>query len=152
MNNTNLLALRIATPTTRIFAALALILAALLFIAGCGGPQETPAIPIVASTSHMGALLEALGGDKLSVTVLIPPGSCPGHYDLKPSDVSAIDASNVLFVHSYEAYTDKIVEAVNNPRLIVMRIPAPGNWLVPGTQRQATPFLDWGHQFDANTS
>ena len=37
---------------------------------------------VVATTTMIGSMLELLSGEELEIRVLIPPGACPGHFEL----------------------------------------------------------------------
>jgi zinc transport system substrate-binding protein len=66
-----------------------------------------------------------VAGDKLETRTLIPPGNCPGYYDVKPSDIVALANSTALFIHSFQAnfpYITDLVEAADNPDLIIIAI------------------------------
>jgi len=65
---------------------------------------------------------------------------CPGHYDVKPSDIEALANSKALFIHDYQQYFQNIngaVEAAENPNLIITVLNVTGNWMVPSVQAQA---------------
>jgi len=99
-----------------------------------GSPAEP--LRLTATTSLLSSLLKDIGGEHVQVNVLIPPASCPGHFDLRPGDVAAISRSGVLFAHQFERFVDRVGE-VAGKQVQVYRIAVPGNWLVPGTYVQA---------------
>lgn len=99
-----------------------------------GSPAEP--LRVAATTSLLAALIRDVGGQRVQVTTLIPPASCPGHFDLRPGDVATIRRSGVLFAHQFERYVDRIGEIADKP-VLVFRIDIKGNWLVPGTYVQA---------------
>jgi len=74
----------------------------ILLLAGCRGKTgEESGIVILASTTMGAALAQDLMPDA-RVTVLIPPDSCPGHFDLKPSDAASIMRADLFLVHSFQ--------------------------------------------------
>lgn len=89
-------------------------------------------LQVTATTSLLGSLLREVGGPRLRVNVLIPPASCPGHFDLRPGDVAIIRRSRVLFAHQFERFVDRIGEVAGGDT-VVYRIDVKGNWLVPAT-------------------
>lgn len=91
---------------------------------------------VVATTSLLASVLHDVGGQRVQVSVLIPPTSCPGHFDLRPGDVAAVRRTGVLFAHQFERFVDRLGEAVGKP-VQVCRIAIEGNWLVPGTYVRA---------------
>jgi zinc transport system substrate-binding protein len=64
---------------------------------------------IVASTTMIGALLHDIGGDGFDVLTLIPPTSCPGHFDLKPNDVQKIRQADLVICHPYQKDLQKVL-------------------------------------------
>jgi len=81
-----------------------------------------------------------LADGKLEVRNLIPPGMCPGHYDVKPSDVERLANSKALLIHNWQENMKNItglVEAADNPDLIIKVIDVPDTPMVPGVQAQA---------------
>lgn len=102
----------------------------------------SPAAPlrVVATTSLLASVLRDVGGERVQVSTLIPPASCPGHFDLRPSDVALISRSGVLFAHQFERFVDRLSE-VAGKRVQVHRIAVEGNWLVPDTYVRAAELV-----------
>ena len=72
-----------------------------LFFAGCqGGTTEQGTvnrIQIVASDTILSGMSESLlPPDRFEVTVILPPGQCPGHYDLKLSDIARVKNADLV--------------------------------------------------------
>lgn len=120
--------LRPAIRTVWTMALTALLVSGLRAAAA---PAQAP-LRVVATTTMMGAALSEAGGRDVALTIILPGGSCPGHYDLRRTDVQRVAASAAVFVHGYEPFLSRLVgHASRGPR--VCRITTPGNWLVPGT-------------------
>ena len=106
-----------------------------------GCPQDTqPSVDIMAGSSFITNIIQDVADGKVETRTLIPPGLCPGHYDLKPSDIEALANSKALFVHSYQQGFQNIVgaiEAAQNPDLIIVAINVTGNWMTPAVQAEA---------------
>ena len=65
---------------------------------------------------------------------------CPGHYDIKTSDIEALANSTALFIHDYQQSFQNIagaIEAAENPDLIITVLNVTGNWMVPPVQAEA---------------
>ncbi len=95
---------------------------------------------IVAGSSLIAGIAQNVAGDKLQVSNLIPPGMCPGHYDVKPSDVEKLAKSKALIIHNWQqdkANITGLVEAANNANLIIEVIDVNGNWMAPPVQAEA---------------
>ena len=117
------------------FAAL-LLIATLLLPLSC----TRPSADIVAGSSLIANIIQDVADGKLEVRPLIPPGMCPGHYDVKPSDIEALSKSKALFIHDYQQSFKNVmglIEAAKNPNLIVKVIDVKGNWMVPPVQAEA---------------
>ena len=95
---------------------------------------------VIAGTSLIAEIAQDLAGGKLEVQNLIPPGMCPGHYDMKPSDVEALANSKALLIHPWQqdkANITALIEAADNPGLIVKVIAVKDNWMEPPLQAEA---------------
>jgi zinc transport system substrate-binding protein len=113
-----------------------LILASTFTLLSC----TQPSIDIMAGSSLIANIIQDVADDKVETRTLIPPGTCPGHYDVKPSDIVALANSKALFIHDYQEYFTNItgaIEAAENPDLTVTVINVTGNWMVPAVQAEA---------------
>jgi zinc transport system substrate-binding protein len=102
--------------------------------------QAPPPVDIVAGSSLIANAIHDVAGDKLEVDTLIPPGVCPGHYDVQPSDIAALANCKALFIHDYQQSFQNVVgavEAAKNPSLNVTVLNVTGNWMVPSVQAEA---------------
>jgi len=113
-----------------------LLLATLLVPLSC----TRPSADIVAGSSLIAGIAQDVANGKLQVRNLIPPGMCPGHYDVKPSDIETLANSKALVIHDYQQNMKNItglVEAADNPDLIIKVIDIKGNWMAPPVQAEA---------------
>lgn len=95
---------------------------------------------VVAGTSLIAVIAEDLADGKLEVQNLIPPGMCPGHYDIKTSDVETLANSKALLIQPWQeekANITDLIEAADNSDLIVKVIAVEGNWMAPPVQAEA---------------
>ena len=116
-----------------------LLLAALLLPLSCTS-SSVASVDIVAGSSLITNIIQDVADGKLKVRTLIPPGMCPGHYDVKPSDIEALANSKALFIHDYQENFKNVtglIEAAENPDLIVRVIDVKGNWMAPTVQAEA---------------
>ena len=117
----------------------ALFLGILLTFLSCAQNTE-PSVDIVAGSSFITNIIQDVADDKMVTRTLIPPGVCPGHYDVKPSDIEALADCKALFIHNYQQNYENVtgaVEAAQNPDLIIKVIDITGNWMVPAVQAEA---------------
>jgi len=99
-----------------------------------------PSADIMSGSSLIANIIQDVAGDKIETRSLIPPGVCPGHYDIKPSDIVALANSTALFIHDYQQYFQNVngaVEAAENTDLIIIVLNVTGNWMVPAVQAEA---------------
>ena len=75
-------------------AALAVLLAALATLAGVARAADP--LPAVATIQPLGLVLRELGGERVAVAVLVPPGASPHTFEPQPSDVSALARARLL--------------------------------------------------------
>jgi zinc transport system substrate-binding protein len=102
--------------------------------------QPSDGIDIMAGSSLIANIVQDVAGDTLTTHSLIPADTCPGHYDVKPSDIIALGTCTALFIHDYQQYFANINDAVaaaDNPDLNVTVLNVTGNWMVPAVQAEA---------------
>lgn len=92
-----------------------LLLLGLLLFSG----QSLPAMRIVTTTTDLKSLTEAIGGDKLAVVAIVPPGTDAEEYAVRPGDLSHLrDAQLVVRVGvDYDLWLDPLLRQVGNRAL-----------------------------------
>lgn len=86
-----------------IVVSLAMVGILLMYELPRASTAETRGRPvIVVSTAILGSLIRDIGGDRFDIIPLIPPTSCPGHFDLKPHDVQKIRHADMIICHAYQ--------------------------------------------------
>ena len=108
--------------------AAALFLLTVIFIRS---EERVAGLNITATTTMMQAAINDIGGERVKVHVLIPGGSCPGHYDIRPGDIRALKQSAILFTHGYEGFIPRLRNAAGLPESQVIRISVAENWQLP---------------------
>jgi len=115
-------------------------LLARLFLVGaalaCAQPKARR-IPIVASTTLISTIVEAVAPGRFAVTTIAPAGLCPGHFDLKPSDVTAANNARIILNHGWETWYPSLEKAIIPPGPRKMTLASKGNWMIPELQKQA---------------
>jgi zinc transport system substrate-binding protein len=108
-------------------------------LAGCA-QKVSPGLKVVTGTSLIANIATDVGGDRVTVRNVIPPGLCPGQYDVKPGDIETLAQANVLIIHSWQQGQQDIKEltsAANNASLIIKTIELNDNWMAPPIQAEA---------------
>jgi len=103
-------------------------------------PNSAGRLKIVATTSLIAEIVADVGGDAVEIATLIPPASCPGHFDIKPNDMKLLADARLFFLHSWQSrtFSDGIIHASGNPALQKAVLDVPGNWMAPPIQVSAT--------------
>ena len=81
---------------------------------------------VVVSTTVLESIVKDLAGDKVDVLVLVSPAVCPGHYDVRPSDVWAVSNAKLILYHGFEPWVEKLVKA-SKSKADVVKVPGPWN-------------------------
>ena len=115
----------------------AILAAGLLAVQGCaGGDRSAPAgdrPTVVVTTSMLAAAVRAIPALErdVSVTVLVPPGSCPGHFDLRPDQLTALGRAVAVLHPPYQAGLAGKLRAVPGHEGRVVEVPEEDSPLVP---------------------
>ncbi len=110
-----------------------LFLTLFLIVSICGAQQ----IEIITTTTQISSITKEIGQLNVNTTVLIPPGVCPGHYELRPKDISKLCQNGILLYHGWEGFIDDIKNAVSDSSAKIYCIDVPGSWLMPDVQIKA---------------
>jgi zinc transport system substrate-binding protein len=103
-----------------------LLLAALLFVTvlfcGCISPEQPPSgkIRAVVSIAPLGEFVREVGGERIQVTVLVPPGAEPHTFEPNPSQMKDVAGAD-LYVQNgagLELWMDSLL-SVNDRMLVV---------------------------------
>jgi zinc transport system substrate-binding protein len=104
----------------------------LLILTGAGGEQPENTRPLIAaSTTLIRAALVDIYGDAVVIHDIVPPGGCPGHYDLKPDDLAALARADLIVLHEFQkAMKNKLLQAGLTTRPVLM-VPEKGSHVTP---------------------
>jgi zinc transport system substrate-binding protein len=125
-----------------VYIVLVLGLAVSSFLLGCSEEDSTK-LKVVTSTSLIAQIVERVGGDKVDVVNIIPPGQCPGHFDTTPGDIQKLADADLFLLHGWqgEVFSEELIESANNQSLTVVRLNVQVgenmNWMAPPVQAVA---------------
>jgi ABC-type Zn uptake system ZnuABC Zn-binding protein ZnuA len=109
--------------------------AAFLVFAGCGEVQPPPPpakAPLAVSSPYLEAALTDLLGKETPLVRLAGPGMCPGHFDLRPDQVSELCRCRLFVRFDFQQALDRMLgDGKRRPALAV--ITAPGGLCLPET-------------------
>lgn len=106
------------------YAVILVALGLMACVCGCGKPNAGQGRMIVAaSIAPLYYFSQQIGGEQVKVTLLVPPGSNPHTYQIQPNQMSDLSKASVLVLNGIglEFWADRVVDAANNPKLIVTR-------------------------------
>ncbi len=113
-------------------------------LTGCTDEATTgPEFKVVASTSLITQIVERIGGDTVSVANIIPPGQCPGHFDVKPGDIQQLADADLFLLHGWqgEKFSEELIATADNDNLTVIQVNVTvgenANWMTPAVQSAA---------------
>ena len=101
-----------------------------LGLAGCGTSTDskTPTtaggltqVQVIATTTQLGDIVRAVGGDGVKVTQILKPNSDPHEYEPRPKDVQATAAAQVVFVsgQNLDAWMGDVVKQSGSDAQVV---------------------------------
>lgn len=95
-----------------------------LIASGCAPRHRNSAdkILVVASIAPMADFAKKVGGDRVEVKLMVPPGASPHTYQIRPDQMEDLSKASVLVLNGIglEFWADKTIEAAGNPRLVVV--------------------------------
>lgn len=97
----------------------------MLALAGCGKeapPSETGKVPVVVSFGAMEKLTEAIGGDAVSITVMVPEGTEPHDFEPRAVDLVKLKQAKVFVYNGMgmEHWADKALQSAGSDNLVTV--------------------------------
>ena len=92
-------------------------------LAGCGADTSKNAgstkVQVVTSFNAMTEFVKAIGGDKVEVSTIIPDGTEPHDFELKPENMKQLASAKVFVMNGLgmEPWAEKAIEAAKNNQL-----------------------------------
>lgn len=114
-------------PRVRVARVVA-ILALCIGVAGCAGRQTqtgasaTNKIAVVTTISVLNSFVAGVGGDRVSVTSIVPVGASPETFQPTPQDVATVTAAQLLVENGagLETWLDRLLANAQSPNLHVV--------------------------------
>jgi len=95
---------------------------------------------IVAGTELIADIAGDLLGDGARILTLVPASSCPGHHDVRATDIAFIRKADAILIHEWQVRQKPIADAIQaagNAGAPASIGPAP-SWLIPENQVAAS--------------
>lgn len=86
-------------------------------------PSNQGEIKIVVSIYPLKDIVDQVGGKKVMVDYMVPPGASPHTFEPKPSDMKKLERANILFLigGGFEFWADKVIRSLSKkPRIVVL--------------------------------
>ena len=102
-----------------------------------GAPKS---LNIVAGTEQIADIARDLLGDSVQILTLIAASSCPGHYDVRATDIAFMSRADAIIVHEWQGKQKPIADAIQaagNPVPPFFAGPML-SWLIPENQIAAS--------------
>ncbi len=122
-------------PQRLIFRSILFVSIILSLIISAGCPERTKKIErldktiiITSDTILSGMISSLLPEEGYSVQAILPPGQCPGHYDIKLSDIEKINKADLIVTFKGMPFMDK-TESAQTKRLVIDT--GGNNWMTP---------------------
>ena len=105
-----------------------------LLAGGCKNEaDEANRAEIAVTNSYLGCAVLDLCGDDMQVLCLAPPGMCPGHFDISPSQVRQLCDSRMLLLFDFQKAVARTLSRVKERGLETAVVEKPGGFCLPET-------------------
>ncbi|MFW6107747.1 MAG: metal ABC transporter substrate-binding protein [bacterium] len=106
-----------------------------ILLAGCSAGSDDPRPVVATTTSYLECAVADLAGDQFRVARLLPPGSCPGHFDVSPSMLDKLADSDLLLRFQFQSTLDQKLHRFRDDGLRVVPVPSPEGLCLPASYR-----------------
>lgn len=111
---------------------ISITLMAILVCSCTSRPEQTDNRPVAAvTTSYLECCLKDAAGDHFKTARLIPPGLCPGHFDVSPKMIEDIRKSSILLRFEFQDSLDDKISHLSKESLVITGIKAPEGLSIP---------------------
>jgi zinc transport system substrate-binding protein len=119
---------------------LSLLVLAVLWLACPAVAAGGETLKVVAGTSLVEDIVLDLTSGRVAMVTITPGSSCPGHTDIKATDMAFAANADVALVHQFQVNMPhvKSMLAAANPHLRVEVLAIRGTWTIPSVQEEAT--------------
>ena len=98
-------------------------------------------IRLLVGTTLIEDMVTDLGDGKIATRTLIPGSACPGHSDLRASDVAYAGEAQAVIIHDWQqdmSMFQALRRTAPNAQSKLRVVSTPGNWMLPERQAEAT--------------
>ncbi|MBN1515682.1 zinc ABC transporter substrate-binding protein [Candidatus Sumerlaeota bacterium] len=125
----------------RLYAIMLGMIALPLLLTSCGGEgaaaEETQTSgKIAVSTSWLECCLRDLAGAELDLLRVCPPGTCPGHFDIRPGAAAELHSCRMLFLFDFQQSLGEKLQTFAPDEFDAVPVAIPGGLCVPSSYLQ----------------
>ena len=123
-----------------------LLLLLFILVLGCGASLAAD-VSVVTSIYPLKDLVHQVGGEKIKVDFIVPPGASPHTFEPKPSDMKKISTARLLVIigAGFEFWADKAVKSAGKKDLKVLVL-SEGMPLIRGDHHHGEEEKDHGEE------
>lgn len=104
-------------------------------LTGCGedksAPSATDQQALAVTTSMIECACRDVGGDAFQIVRMLPPGGCPGHFDISPRMIDRLRDAALLFRFDFQGGLDDQLDRLVERGLTIVEIAPGGGLLCP---------------------
>jgi zinc transport system substrate-binding protein len=104
------------------------VIICLPLLSSCNNKPSNPTdSEFAVANSYLDAVVKDLCGNEKQILTLAPPGMCPGHFDISPSQVYQLHNCKILFIFDFQKNIESVIPRTKESMLKVCQItPSPG--------------------------
>jgi zinc transport system substrate-binding protein len=95
------------------------------------GTEKQPEIAV--TNSYLSCVVKDICGNQTDVLSLIPPGMCPGHFDMSPSQVNKLSKCEVLLLFDFQKSISDSLSRLKERGLKIRTVECPEGMCLPQT-------------------
>jgi zinc transport system substrate-binding protein len=102
------------------------------FLFGCTNKNnQANQSEIAVTNSYLQCAVKDIYGDEKEVFCLAPPGMCPGHFDISPSQVSRLGRCKMLLLFDFQNKVEDTLEGLKNKGLKTFLVKSQPGMCIP---------------------
>jgi len=90
----------------------------ILLLEACSGTQQGDFLPsdkleVLATTTIVGDVVSAVGGEQIQLSVLLPTGSDPHSFEPAPQDLARLEGADLIFANGagLEEFLERLIDS-----------------------------------------
>lgn len=102
-------------------------------VTGCKEKDTKKQPEIAVANSYLLSIVKDLCGEQTEVMCFVPPGMCPGHFDISPEQVKQLSKCKVLLLFDFQSGIGNALNRLKDRGLNIYAIEAPDGLCLPET-------------------